>query len=227
MIYNLLIPLTFFLLTGTSCSDPSILYNGLPIGTVVLFTGLNVPPNWLQCDGSNISRTRYSHLFSVIGTLYGVGDHVNTYTLPDFRGRFPLGTDGRKSESVGINTGGASVHELSVAELPTHAHDQGTLTTQSSGSHMHSYNDPGHNHGGKTGSGPMSQGGWGLYKGGGAHDGSTHAHVIPSGKTGITIDTSGIHTHSLSGASGLIGSSQPFSIMPPFQTVDYIIFAGQ
>jgi len=38
--------------------------------------------DWLQCDGSAISRTTYSDLFAAIGTTFGSGDDVNTFNIP-------------------------------------------------------------------------------------------------------------------------------------------------
>ncbi|CAF1045830.1 unnamed protein product [Didymodactylos carnosus] len=98
----------------------------LPIGTIILFTGQNLPEKWLGCDGSEVSRIAYPLLFSVIASLYGDGDHVNTFNLPDFRGRFPLGIDRRHNQNVGLNQGGNLTHTLSIDELPWHLHDQGT-----------------------------------------------------------------------------------------------------
>lgn len=37
---------------------------------------------WLPCDGSAISRTTYSDLFSVIATTFGEGDGSTTFNVP-------------------------------------------------------------------------------------------------------------------------------------------------
>ena len=47
--------------------------------------------NWFLCDGQAISRTEYSELFDLIGTNFGAGDGVNTFNLPDYRGKFLRG----------------------------------------------------------------------------------------------------------------------------------------
>ena len=39
--------------------------------------------NWLECDGSAISRTTYAELFANIGTKFGVGDGSTTFNLPN------------------------------------------------------------------------------------------------------------------------------------------------
>ena len=64
-----------------------------PSGTVQPFTGVAAPAGYLLCDGSVVSRSTYSELFSIIGTSHGEGDGSTTFHLPDYRGRFLRGTD--------------------------------------------------------------------------------------------------------------------------------------
>ena len=202
----------------------------LPTGTIILFgerlSTLNSPTyKWLLCDGSEVSRTTYQDLFDVISVIYGSGNGIDTFNLPDFRARFPLGSD--ESSSTGsLVAGGASSHTITVAELPAHTHDQGTLATLADGIHTHSIADPGHNHGGKTGSGPNSNGSFSMTVSGGyGTDGGSHTHTIPNGPTGITIAMAGSHTHIVRGSTGSEGFNQPIDIMPPYQTIHYIIRA--
>ncbi|CAF5208689.1 unnamed protein product, partial [Rotaria magnacalcarata] len=56
---------------------------------------------------------------------------------------------------------------------------------------------------------------------------SPHAHAIPIGHTGISVDRAENHAHSISGQTTSVGTGDPISNMPPFQTVHYIIFAGE
>jgi len=65
---------------------------GLPIGTIIAYSGVNNPTGWLDCDGSAVSRTVYADLFTVIGTTYGEGDGETTFNLPDYRDRFIQGS---------------------------------------------------------------------------------------------------------------------------------------
>lgn len=80
--------------------DPSIImaskeyvHNHMPTGSVITFASANAPAGFLECDGSEISRTGHARLFAVIGTTYGEGDSTTTFNLPDLRGEFIRGFD--------------------------------------------------------------------------------------------------------------------------------------
>lgn len=60
------------------------------IGQVMSFGGNFAPVGWKFCDGSLLQISQYQALFTLIGTAYG-GDGVNTFALPDLRGRLPVG----------------------------------------------------------------------------------------------------------------------------------------
>lgn len=95
---------------------------GLPAGSIMAWATNTPPANWLLADGSAVSRSVYSSLFAVIGTQYGVGDGSTTFTLPDLRGRVPVGKNAGTFGTLGA-TGGV--------ESETHRH--WTLTGHNSG----------------------------------------------------------------------------------------------
>ncbi len=98
--------------------------NIVPTGTVVPFAGVAAPAGWLLCDGTSISRSTYAVLFSVIGAAYGAVDG-NTFRVPDFRRRVPVGAGGTATSVLGNalgNLGGEEFHTLSIAEMPSHNH---------------------------------------------------------------------------------------------------------
>lgn len=65
----------------------------VPPGMVAMFAGTSAPTGWLIRNGSAVSRSTYSALFSAIGITWGAGDGSTTFNLPDARGEFERGAD--------------------------------------------------------------------------------------------------------------------------------------
>lgn len=80
-------------------------YNIMPAGTVITFAASTVPNGWLECNGSQISRSVYSALFTAISTTYGSGDGSTTFNLPDLRGYFIRGWDNGRGVDSGRTFG--------------------------------------------------------------------------------------------------------------------------
>ncbi len=90
-------------------------------GNYKLHAGSTLETGWLWCDGTAVSRTTYAALFAVIGTTYGAGDGVNTFNVPDLRGRSPVGLGTHADvNALGDNDGIAVVGN----RTPKHAHPQ-------------------------------------------------------------------------------------------------------
>lgn len=98
----------------------------LPIGTIIPFGGESIPNGWLLCDGSDVSREEYAELFKVLETKFGSGDNYLTFTLPDFRGRNPIGAN---DKYILGTKGGEETHQLTVSEMPAHSHQLWNGTT--------------------------------------------------------------------------------------------------
>ena len=56
---------------------------GVSVGFIAPYAGTGLAEGWLDCDGSAVSRTMYSDLFTAIGTTWGVGDGSTTFNLPN------------------------------------------------------------------------------------------------------------------------------------------------
>lgn len=66
---------------------------GAPVTQTVdngIATIIGAPAGWLLCDGSVLNMSAYPILGALLLDTYG-GDGINTFALPDFRGRSPLG----------------------------------------------------------------------------------------------------------------------------------------
>lgn len=72
-------------------------------GTIMYTAGLEPLPGTLKANGALVSRSLYPSLFSAISTVYGAGDGVTTFQLPDARGEFIRGWD----DGRGIDSGRA------------------------------------------------------------------------------------------------------------------------
>jgi microcystin-dependent protein len=83
---------------------------------------------WLQCDGRSLAVSSYVFLYNVIGYSYGGSAMTSTFNLPNPAGRVPAavgrGTDANTSSfTVALgSTIGEYVHQLSIAEMPSHNH---------------------------------------------------------------------------------------------------------
>lgn len=77
----------------TQASQAVKLYSGL----IFPYAGSTAPTGYMLCDGSAISRTTYSDLFTAIGTAFGAGDGTTTFNIPDLRGKFIRGLGGDSS----------------------------------------------------------------------------------------------------------------------------------
>lgn len=90
------------------------------IGTIKLFAGNFAPKGWLFCDGSLLKIQSNSALFSILGTTYG-GNGMDTFALPDLRGRMALGAGtvtGQTSYPLGIVAGNRQT-SISQQNLPS------------------------------------------------------------------------------------------------------------
>jgi microcystin-dependent protein len=72
---------------------------------VMAWAGISpaVPDGWLLCDGSQISKTTYSHLYDTIGAGYGTVNST-TFALPDLGGRAIYGIYTGNSLTMGLKT---------------------------------------------------------------------------------------------------------------------------
>lgn len=68
-------------------------YQPVPVGSVFYMATSTPPDGYLVCDGSEKDREDYAALFAAVGTVFGIGNGVSTFNLPDLRGEFVRGWD--------------------------------------------------------------------------------------------------------------------------------------
>lgn len=164
-----------------------------PAGVIVAYGGAAAPSGWLLCNGASVLRTDYPALFTAIGTTYGSVDGTH-FTLPDLRGRFPLGKAAAGTGSTLGGTGGTLDHtHTSTAHAHSHNHQ---LAMDTSGSGYTAKSTPN----------------WGQ---GAAFTGNRN---VASGAVSVSAHWDLSDTDATSTTPGATGSNNP-----PFQVVNYII----
>jgi microcystin-dependent protein len=117
-----------------------------PVGIILPYSGEDAPSSWLLCNGTVVSISSFFNLFQVIGYSFRSPDAlpdlgVNSFALPDMRGRMPLGLDNMGGISADVVTssiadilgasGGGETTDIEKRHLPDHEHDlRGNAGTQ-------------------------------------------------------------------------------------------------
>ncbi|MBP6303966.1 MAG: phage tail protein [Bacteroidia bacterium] len=89
-----------------------------------LFGGTFAPQGYMLCQGQQMSIAEWTALYALLGTMYG-GDGVQSFSLPDLRGRTPMGTGQGPGLSVIVDegeTGGTETITMSTSNMPIHNH---------------------------------------------------------------------------------------------------------
>lgn len=71
-----------------------------PAGLIKHHAGTSAPAGYLKCNGAAVSRSTYAALFLAIGTLYGAGDGLTTFNVPEVRGEFLRAIDDGRGVDV-------------------------------------------------------------------------------------------------------------------------------
>lgn len=189
----------------------------MPVGTLLPYAGTTSPDTniYLLCDGQAVSRTTYADLFTVVSTTFGVGDGSTTFNVPDLRGRIPMGLDNlggtpanrvtdANADSLGGSLG-AETHTLIEAELPSHSHTKGSLTTVTAGSHTHTFSAAVKDGSAATGAGTN----WNKFVG-----------------SNLSLNSAGSHSHTISGSTATTGSDTGHNNVQPVLSIGYLIRAA-
>jgi len=93
------------------------------VGEIRIFGGNFAPAGWMFCEGQSLPISENEVLFQLIGTTYG-GDGMETFNLPDLRGRIPIhmgSVPGGPTYQIG-EMAGTELETLTVQQIPVHAH---------------------------------------------------------------------------------------------------------
>ena len=93
------------------------------IGQITAFGFNFAPVGWVMCNGQKLGIAQNQALFTLLGTTYG-GDGIQTFAVPDLRGRTPLhqGQGPGLSPYVMGQAGGAETVTLMSTQMPSHMH---------------------------------------------------------------------------------------------------------
>jgi microcystin-dependent protein len=185
----------------------------MPVGSVVPYAGVEAPDGWLFCDGSEYSQSIYDKLYESIGQTYaGLGSSVGFFKVPDMRGRFALGAQGMGPNASAANrvtgdnklaadtlgaTGGTESKFVLEENLPDHQHDLYYANTQFYALAEKQFN---------------------------IVDDQVddyHFYLQTSGQL------SGVGLKNTQGVKSDNAIAQAMDVMNPFQTMNYIIYAGK
>ncbi len=168
--------------------------------------GFNFAPvNWALCQGQLLPISQYTALFSLLGTTYG-GDGRTTFALPDLRGRVAVG---QGNGFIMGQIGGTTSATLQIINLPPHNHTASTTVTVTGTAGIPAVNTDG------TTDTPASNAVLARMSRNNQYSTATPNVTMTAGP--ITANASATTT------VGMTGGGQPFSIMQPYQVVNYII----
>jgi len=166
------------------------------IGIIKVFAGNFAPRGWAICNGQLLSISQNTALFSILGTTYG-GNGQTTFALPDLRGRVVLGV----GQGPGLSpyeegqAGGTENVTLTTSQMPAHTHQLlGSSAAATTSTLQNNF---------------LAQ---------------------PNGLTSNTEEAVAVNAYAESantaanaGAVSAAGGSQPFPVMQPYLSINYII----
>lgn len=192
------------------------------------FAGSTAPQGWLLCDGSAVSRSTYSDLFTAIGTTYGAGDGSTTFNVPDLAGRVVLGVS--NDHALGTS-GGEANHTLTEQELPAHIHtvpSHGHANNISAKTPVltHTITQPAFNYNRPNSFATGGSGGGNVINGTTTATASVATNAAITAHAASNCTMSGAVTDCAALTSSSSGLSAAHSNMQPYLAMSYIISTG-
>jgi microcystin-dependent protein len=99
------------------------------IGEIRMFGGNFPPQGWAFCNGQILAIAENDALFALIGTTFG-GDGVQTFGLPDLRGRIPVHQGSNLGSTFVIGqVSGTETVTLTSNQIAGHSHTVAAATS--------------------------------------------------------------------------------------------------
>jgi len=197
------------------------------IAQITMFAGNFAPRGWAFCNGQLMAIASNTALFSLIGTTYG-GDGRTTMGLPDLRGRVPIHAGsgpGLSTKRLGQRAG-LEQEELKIVNMPNHTHvaTPTTKVTVSEGAANVSLKASS-----KAGTLATPVKDSSLAAASAVRGEKTQALIYNQEEPNVTLFASETTVKGITATAetkvenSSIGGNQPFSLMQPYLTVNYII----
>lgn len=187
------------------------------LATIMGWGGTFAPVGFHYCNGQSLQVNQNQALYSIIGNQFG--GNSTAFNLPNFIGRFPIGAGntGSWGNFITGQSGGTANTSLTVANLPPHNHTAnvtgGTVSVSVAASQTQATQ-------------PQPTAGAFLAQG---YEGSSLVSpvdiYVPSTDTGTKVALGGV-SGSVAGLAvsiGNTGNGVPFTNIPPYQVIQYII----
>lgn len=170
------------------------------------------PRGWAFCWGQILSIAQNTALFSLLGTTYG-GNGQTTFALPNLASRFPIGA----GQGPGLSTyvlgqmGGTENTTLTTNNIPSHIHSgvglsAGLTAATAAGSTTQAS---------PTATSILGASNFPDVSTGGTTDVNTYAPNSANPTVSINLP--------ITGNTGPAGNTMPFSILPPYLAINWII----
>lgn len=101
---------------------------GVPIGSIVLWSGTEIPAGWALCNGQQVNGMTTPNLSGRMVIGYNSGDEE--YNSP---GNLSMGG----SVTGKSGTGGGKKASFGVSDIPKHRHGKGDIAVENGGTHSH------------------------------------------------------------------------------------------
>jgi microcystin-dependent protein len=116
----------------------------IPIGGIIPFGGINLPDQFLWCDGSLVDKSKYRRLYNVLGINRYCTDTSSQFYLPDLKSRFIVGAANVNANVISnsvvanVNTANALTNHSHNTNVG-HYHNTGAPNANADGAHSHTF----------------------------------------------------------------------------------------